>query len=347
MTRVLGRRLPGRVHEVTVGRPAGAWPAAVMPAAVMLAVVACSSSGARSGLGHGQPGAASPFAAAPTSPPLRILTTAPSSTVASTTTTAPAVAVAPAAAPTAGGWKPVGLTVNGVATLTATFLQGRPGGPLTGVVRIDGAVTRPVLYAGTAEPGGTWPNQGAVAAAQRAGLVAAFNSGFHAFASGGGWFDHGRTAVALRPGAASLVIRADGSATVGLWGRDVSLTTDVVSVRQNLGLLVDGGVNVSAAGYWGATLGGARYTWRSGVGVDATGNLLYAGGPGLDAQSLAEVLIQAGAVRAMELDINPQWVCFSYYGGPGSGTDLLSGMFYGPGHWLSASTRDFIAVFAR
>jgi hypothetical protein len=89
------------------------------------------------------------------------------------------------------------------------------------------------------------------------------------------------------------------------------------------------------------------YTWRSALGVGAAGNLVYAGGPGLDARSLAQVLIQAGAVKAMELDINPQWVSFSYYTGPGSGGDLIPGMFYGPSHWLSGSGRDFIAVFAR
>ena len=80
----------------------------------------------------------------------------------------------------------------------------------------------------------------------------------------------------------------------------------------------------SGTGSWGATLGAVRYTARSGIGIDAAGDLLYSGGPGLDAQSLAHVLIQAGAVRAMELDINPQWVSFSYYTSPGSGTDLLA-----------------------
>ena len=89
-------------------------------------------------------------------------------------------------------------------TLTATVLQGRPGGFLIGVVRINAAFARPVLYAGTAEPGGTWPNQGAVALAKRSGLVAAFNSGFDTYASGGSWFHYGRAAVPLRAGAASL-----------------------------------------------------------------------------------------------------------------------------------------------
>jgi hypothetical protein len=237
--------------------------------------------------------------------------------------------------------------VNGTSVLTATLLQGRPGAPVTGVVRIAGALTRPVLYAGLVEPGGSWLNQGAVAPAQRAGLVAAFNSGFHTYASGGGWYDHGRVAVPLRAGAASLVIRADGSATVGLWGRDVSLTPDVVSVRQNLGLLVDHAANLSGTASWGATLRHVNYTWRSGLGVDAAGNLLYAAGPGLDASSLAQVLIRAGAVTAMELDINPAFVGFAFYSPSGGGTDLVSGMAYPPGHWLAGSARDFIAIFVR
>jgi hypothetical protein len=322
--------------------------------AVAVAIAGCSSSGAQRALNPARP-------TATTTPPMGTTTstaalppssttTAPSSTTAasSSTTSVPLVSVAATSALRAGAWSPIGLIVNGTPTLTATFLQGRPGGPLTGVARINAAVAHPVLYAGAVEPGGSWPNQRAVTAAELPGLVAAFNSGFHTYASSGGWFDHGRSAVPLRAGAASLVIRADGSATVGLLGRDVSLTPDVVSVRQNLGLLVDGGADLSGAGSWGATLGRVRYTWRSGLGVDAAGNLIYAAGPGLDALSLAQVLIQAGAVRAMELDINPAFVGFAYYAAQGSaGTDLVPGMAYSPTHWLSGSSRDFIAVFTR
>jgi hypothetical protein len=312
----------------------------------MVALPACSSGGTKPARGHGRPaGAHAPRPAATAAPPTT--TTAPPTTTAPTTAPPPPLAVAPPGPLTVGQWRPIGLIVRGAPTLTATVVPGGPGTGLVGVVRINATVTRPVLYAGTAEPGGTWPNQGAVAGTALASLVGAFNSGFHTYASSGGWFDHGRTAVSLRPGAASLVIRADGSATVGMWGRDASLTPDVVSVRQNLGLLVDGGASLASTGSWGATFGHVRYTWRSGVGVDAAGNVLYAGGPGLDAQSLAQVLIQAGAVRAMELDINPQWVAFAYYTGPGSGSDLLPGMNYGPGRWLSGSTRDFIAIFTR
>ena len=47
--------------------------------------------------------------------------------------------------------------------------------------------------------------------------------------------------IPLRTGAASFVIYKNGTSTVGMWGRDVTMTPDVVSVRQNLDLVVDNG----------------------------------------------------------------------------------------------------------
>jgi hypothetical protein len=41
------------------------------------------------------------------------------------------------------------------------------------------------------------------------------------------------------------------------------------------------------------------YTWRSGLGVDAAGNLVYVGGSGLNLVTLANALVQAGAVRGL------------------------------------------------
>jgi hypothetical protein len=52
---------------------------------------------------------------------------------------------------------------------------------------------------------------------------------------------------------------------------------------------------------------------RSGIGVTADGALVYVAGPALTARSLAESLQRAGAVRAMTLDINPEWVTFNFY----------------------------------
>jgi hypothetical protein len=251
-------------------------------------------------------------------------------------------------------WAPNGRPVGTVPVVYTTTLRPGGGGSPTGLAWINTKLTKTVLYAGTAEPAGSWPFQGAVDPGVRSQLVAAFNSGFRLGTGSGGWYTAGRAALPLQNGYASLVVHADGSATVGLWGRDVSLTPDVVSVRQNLRLLVDGGAPANLGSGWGATLGGGSSVWRSAVGVDNGGNLIYAGGPGLDPASLANVLVAAGCIRAMELDINPQWVSFSTYApvplappDQVQGTPLLTGMNYGPTHWLEPSGRDFLAVFTR
>jgi hypothetical protein len=242
---------------------------------------------------------------------------------------------------------------GGYAIYTA---QMRPadGFPAVGVARIDTKAARLVLYAGTAEPYGTWPQQGAIPASLQTFLLAAFNSGFKMYSYRTGWYDQGRDAVSLQTGAASLVIFADGTATVGEWGRDVALNPNVQAVRQNLTLLVDHGApaaSVSIISAWGATLGRVTYTWRSGIGVTRTGELVYVGGPSLDPASLARVLIAAGAVRAMELDINPEWVSFATYTHTGpaitSEGSLVPGTYYGPARYLQADSRDFFAVYSR
>ena len=223
---------------------------------------------------------------------------------------------------------------------------------LAGVARIQTGRTRLELLPGTEEPGGSFPTNGQVPPADRPHLLAAFNAGFQHRGSNGGWTAGGRTVGAMRPGAASLVIKADGTATVGQWGRDVNPGPDVVAVRQNLDLVVDGGVPVpgvdqDANRRWGATLGNAQFVWRSGVGVTADGALVYVGGPGLSIQTLAAVLVAAGAVRAMELDINTIWVQFFVYHQTPTGlvgTKLLPEMHHDPNHYLVPQTRDFFAL---
>lgn len=257
--------------------------------------------------------------------------------------------------PGEGVWQPAGTRLASGYGIYTTQLRSGAGYPPAGIAWINTAATRLVLYAGTSEPYGVWPQQGAVAAAQAPGLLAAFNSGFKVYAYQTGWYDQGRTAIPLRPGAASLVIFANGTATVADWGRDVGSGPSVAAVRQNLTLLVDHGVaapTVADPGLWGAVLGGGAYTWRSGLGVTANGDLVYAAAPGLDPAALARLLIAAGAVRAMELDINPEWVSFSAFthaagGGLTGAVNLLAGMYFSPGHYLQPFSRDFFAVFDR
>jgi hypothetical protein len=89
--------------------------------------------------------------------------------------------------------------------------------------------------------------------------------------------------------------------------------------------------NLSDGPEWGKTLGNAVRVWRSGIGVDAHGNLIYAAANDQTVASLAQILIRAGAVRAMQLDINSYWVTFISYAHPGGGSpsSLLPGMARG------------------
>jgi hypothetical protein len=132
----------------------------------------------------------------------------------------------------------------------------------------------------------------------------------------------------------------------------------VAAVRQNLQLIVDQGQvtpGVGADNYkiWGKTLGNTVMVWRSGVGVTADGALVYAAGKGLSVTSLATVLQRAGAVRAMELDINTQWTSANYYQlAPGdpqvvSAAKLLPNMVRPATRFLAPDERDFVAVFIR
>ena len=83
--------------------------------------------------------------------------------------------------------------------------------------------------------------------------------------------------------------------------------------------------------------------------MDANGNLIYAAADNQTVASLAEILIRAGAVRAMELDINSYWVTFISYARSGAGdpSSLLPGMTRGPDRYLTPDDRDFFAVYLR
>jgi hypothetical protein len=214
---------------------------------------------------------------------------------------------------------------------------------------MDPQLVRPVVVPGSADPGGPWPWGGQVAPEQRSFLLASFNGGFKWSDFRGGVFAFGSAFRGLEPGVASLIVYADGSFTVGAWGRDTDPAKAVVAVRQNLDLLVDGGHpgNVGAIVAWGGSVAGPA-TMRSAVGVDANGALVWAGGR-LTPADLANAIIAAGAVRAMEMDINPDWVHFNSYDVAADSTAHGNGLFGATGadRFLNPDTRDFVAVMVR
>jgi hypothetical protein len=275
----------------------------------------------------------------------------------------PADVATPAGAPLAneGVWLPVGPRVDGLPTMYET--QVRPDSVhtslLDGLVWMDPKLVRFELHPGLSEPGGHWPVPSEVPMEARLSLVAAFNSGFRLRDSRGGFYLDGVAARPLVDGAASFVIDQNGSATVGQWGRDVSMASHPMAVRQNLRLIVDGGQLVpgladNVNGAWGQTLGQRVLVWRSAVCVDAHGGVIYGYGDGLGAWSLARLMQRAGCQRAMELDINPSWTTFNFFaaveaGNPASvlGTKMLPNQHKSADRYLSVDARDFIAVFQR
>jgi hypothetical protein len=77
------------------------------------------------------------------------------------------------------------------------------------------------------------------------------------------------------------------------------------------------------------------------------------GGPGLNITDLANLLVRAGAVRAMELDINTDWVNFSSYkpstpeglAAGSNGAELLPAMTGTPSRYFESWwARDFITM---
>ncbi|MGH3829365.1 MAG: hypothetical protein ACRDRS_02770, partial [Pseudonocardiaceae bacterium] len=228
---------------------------------------------------------------------------------------------------------------------------------LVGVMWMDPTLVRGQLHPGFRDPGGTWQAGTSLSPAEQRTVAAVFNGGFRlGGASHGGYYSEGRTAAPLVDGAASLVLRADGAATVGAWNREVRMGPDVASVRQNLvPLLDDGQVNPTCrsggSAQWGNTVGQVAFIHRSGFGVTADGGEVYVGGLALSVCTLGQIMRASGVVRGMELDINPNWVSGAYFhpvpDGPPHAFQLFPGEQVPADHYFSPSSRDWYAFSAR
>lgn len=266
-----------------------------------------------------------------------------------------------------GTWQPAGRLVGGQTAVYETLLVPPGDTKSAGIAWMDTSLLSARLYSGSVSPGGgPYKYTAPVTPAAASSLVAAFNGGFQMKDAHGGYYTEGRMISPLVKGAASLVIYADGAVTVGAWGSDVTMTPSVVAVRQNLLPLVAGGEPTARATtrtwrVWGGTcpcgpgLHGTEQQWRSGLGVTADGALVYVVGPGLIPVQVADLLVRAGAVRGMELDINPTWPVFASFkpatadglAAPSNGVRLTDtsrrpSTFFDPRY-----ARDFVTMSAR
>jgi hypothetical protein len=260
----------------------------------------------------------------------------------------PAVTVLP---PAPG--RTVWTVVARVGGRAAAWLEQRPD---VTVMRFDQRFVHLTLHAGSSDGGRTgWRYGDRVTRREIHRLVAGFNGGFKLSHYDVGFVSGVHVAVPLEPGLASVVTYGDGTTNIGSWHDGLPAARKTVfSVLQNQHLLVDRGVpaaNLSSCilHCWGATVNDFVAVARSGLGIMPSGRLVWAAGEQLSPASLATALIQAGAVRAIELDINPFWVAGYLYPHQRHGpvaVAVVPGQHGIRGRLLAPNSRDFFTVVA-
>ena len=265
--------------------------------------------------------------------------------------------------PSEGVWQPVGRLVANCAAVYETYV--RPDAVHTsyvvGLAWMDPKLLSAALYSGSQVPGGgPYSRTAPIKPDAASTLVAGGSYLVLRQQAQGGYFTDAKTVIPLVAGKASAVIYKDGNMDIGAWGSQVTMTPEVVSVRQNLDLIVDGGkpvagLNAADNTRWGATLGGAALVWRSGMGIRKNGSIVYVGGPAMTITALADLLAKAGCLRAMELDINTDWVNYVTFNPPvgqpasaANGSMLIGSMSGGTSRYFQTWwTRDFFTMSAR
>jgi hypothetical protein len=187
---------------------------------------------------------------------------------------------------------------------------------------------------------------------QRRRLLATFNGGFIYRDGNNGSSIGGTMYEPLKQGLATLIAYRDGRVDVNTWHGGQTAGAQIAFARQSLPLIVDHGrlnplLNDSTR--WGFTLGNAVRVWRTGAGIDRRGNLIYAAADSQTVVTLARILQRAGAVRAMQLDINPEWPTLNTYSHVGGLVPAMVVPNYQQSttRYLVPDDRDFFAVYRR
>jgi hypothetical protein len=254
-----------------------------------------------------------------------------------------------------GAWRSTGRQVAGAPPVLVTTYRSDPSYPrmLAYLAWIDHSRTSLALYPGRYEPpSGSPRGPMSVPLGKRRLLLATFNSGFTSRDGHGGFAVNGTVYTPLRDGQATVVAYRGGKVDVVSWRAGDRLRGRVVLARQNLPLIVANGVrtpNLTDASQWGATLGNAIRVWRSGIGIDRHGNLVYVAADHQTVGSLADIFIHVGALRAMELDINAEWPSFITYRQTGTliPTKLVPNGQQPTTRYLRPDDRDFFALYQR
>jgi len=259
------------------------------------------------------------------------------------------------ALPGEGVWRPAAAHAGARPPVLVTTFRSDPEYPqfVAAVAWVDSGRTHLAYVPGLAEPPELAKRGPAeVPPARRGRLVATFNGGFPLETSNAGLVVRGETVAPMVNGIATLVEYRDGRIDIVRWAHGPQPSRHVWFAKQNLPPIVyEGRLNpdLSDGPEWGATVNNAVQVWRSGIGVDRRGNLIYAVADYQTVGSLAEILKRAGAVRALELDINEDWVSFITYRRPGARepAQLLPDIYRPADRYLTPDERDFFAVYAK
>jgi hypothetical protein len=258
--------------------------------------------------------------------------------------------------PGEGVWKKAGAKVGPEPPALLTTFRSDPEYPqfVAGVAWIDHSRTELEYMPGLAEPPEPLEDRGSgeVPAERRGRLVATFNGGFPLETSNAGLIYRGKVKETMVNGIATVVRYRDGRIDIVKWQSGPGAPKDVWFAKQNLPPIIYEGKlnpNLSDGPEWGETVNNATRVWRSGLGIDAHGNLMYAAANYQTVESLAKVLQRAGAVRAIELDINEDWTSFISYRHPGAldPSNLLPEMYRSPERYLTPDERDFFVIYLK
>jgi hypothetical protein len=262
--------------------------------------------------------------------------------------------------PGEGIWKPTGPPVHGGPPVLVTTFRPEPAYPsiVAYVAWFDHTRTATAFYPGRYEP----PSAAVrgpmmVPYDQRYRLLATFNSGFTYTDVNNGSTDNGLMNEPLADGNATLVGYRDGRVAIKKWSGGPNAGPNVAWARQSLRPIIwNGRLNATLdanpdSPQWGYTLGGVTRVWRTGVGIDRRGNLMYVAADGQTVITLAKILQHIGAVRAMEFDINPEWHTMITYTHRHHGrlvpTQVGPNPMQPDTRYLVPDDRDFFAVYRR
>jgi hypothetical protein len=257
--------------------------------------------------------------------------------------------------PGEGVWERTGPLVDGGPPVLVTTFRTEVAYPriLAYVAWFDHTRTALGFYPGRYEPPSA-PVRGpmSVPSDQRWRLLATFNGGFTYIDGHNGSSINGLTYEPLKDGLATLIGYRDGRVAIKTWTGGPNAGPKVAFARQSLPPIIQNGrlnPQLNDSSQWGYTLGNAVRVWRTGVGIDRRGNLIYAAADYQTVTTLAQILLRAGAVQAMQFDINPEWpsmITYTHVGGLGP-IKFVPNNQQSATRYLVPDDRDFFAVYRR